>query len=213
MTKNALLIPGNKGQILTGQEGGNPDKYAPLVSAFEQRGFAVHAIHIDWAGAYGDWVKEASVQIDELGVDPDQTSIVGFSWGALTALGVSQKYAPQVLGLASISPHGGAGSLDRIRRDAIRRGYDPLSHTPEQVEGFEAMDIGPMALGNLATTSIVTYGSLENDILKERCREVIGLTPGVIESEIPGVGHAIEEQVYAQSLAGLVASQFQIKHA
>jgi pimeloyl-ACP methyl ester carboxylesterase len=212
MTKNALLIPGKGEQILTGYAG-NPHQYKPLMNALKGKGFTVYDIHIDWDGAYGDWVKEATTQIDELDVDPNQTSLIGFSWGALTALGVSQKYAPHVLGLASLSPHGGKGSVDRIRQDAIRRGYEPSPYTPEQTAAFEALDVGSMALGNLATETIIAYGSLETDILKERCVEVAGLTPGVVEAEVQGVCHAINEPDYARMLANLTAESFLTRHA
>lgn len=207
MTKTALLIPGNNEQIMTGFED-NPDRYRPLMEALASKGFATYGIEVDWSAEYGQWVEGAQQQIDAFGIDPGEASLVGFSWGSLVALGVSQSLPLHTLSLGSLSPHGGRGSLDRLREWQIAKGYEPSEYTPERRAAFEALDIGAMALGNKAVNTIIVYGDEESELLKERCQSVALLTPGVVEIEVPGARHQIDNATYARTLAAYTAESF-----
>lgn len=199
MTKTALLIPGNNEQIMAGYAA-NPDRYKPLMDGLANRGFEVYGIEVDWSAEYGQWVAGAQQQIDALEVNPDETSLVGFSWGSLIALGVSQSLPLRTLSMGSLSPHGGRGSLDRLREWQIAKGYEPSEYTPQRRATFEALDVGAMALGNKAANTVIVYGSEESEVLRERCQSVASLTPGVVEIEVPGARHEVDNASYARAL-------------
>ncbi|HSD56044.1 MAG TPA: hypothetical protein VLA92_02740 [Candidatus Saccharimonadales bacterium] len=67
---------------------------------------------------------------------------------------------------------------------------------------------GAMALGNKAVNTIIVYGDEESELLKERCQSVALLTPGVVEIEVPGARHQIDNATYARTLAAYTAESF-----
>jgi dienelactone hydrolase len=100
MKKVAYIIPGY-GESHTRQKG-----YGAVAEMFRARGITPLQVEIDWSkkpGVFGDYVKQFLKQYKK--PKGTRTYVLGFSFGATTALLSASKAKPDILMLCSLSPY------------------------------------------------------------------------------------------------------------
>lgn len=187
--KTVLFVPGFQENLQTRD-------YLKTINAIEERGYKVKFIAINWRGTtIENWVKELNLVYTKL--DPKETVLAGFSYGAMVAFVTATKINPSELWLFSLSPYFSEDlknlhtKLAWIRDIGIRR-----------VSAFEKLDFRKLSKA-INCKVLLFAGSLELEKFP-RLDERIKLAHSLISNSelilVAGVGHNVVDPKYINSI-------------
>lgn len=165
--------------------------YDKILRKVQRRGHKTTFCPITWRGTnIHDWVEEVRPTYRQH--DPAQTILVGFSFGAMTALLLTAECPPAGLILCSLSPYF-AEDLPFIPARWVRR------LNPRRRAAFEKLHFSDYGTQIACPTRLVT-ASLETEWLQQRTRAVRDSIPGAHILIAQGVGHEPAAWPYVQTL-------------
>jgi pimeloyl-ACP methyl ester carboxylesterase len=186
--KTVLLVPGHTEDL-------DSRGYGKLLKVLENKGYRVKFVPINWRYTYLDkWVE----QLEEVykACDPSQTTLAGFSFGAITVLAAAAKRNPAELWLFSLSPYFKEdlpGIKDSWKKDMGAR----------KIGAFEKLDF-PVLASQIHCRTIIFLGQDEADKYADSKRRAEEAHRLIKDSElvyIPGVGHDVADDRYITAIA------------
>ncbi len=94
--KTVLFAPGNKQDMTT-------HDYEATLVAINSKGYQTIFVPITWGPtSMNDWLPQFEAEYDKL--DPNETILAGFSYGAMIAFAAAAKRQPSELWLMSLAP-------------------------------------------------------------------------------------------------------------
>ncbi|HEY1835718.1 MAG TPA: hypothetical protein VGG13_02755 [Candidatus Saccharimonadales bacterium] len=168
----------------------------PLLQAIREAGYNVKFVDIQWKRTVvSDWVAE--LEKDYRRNDPANTILAGFSFGAVTALVAAAKRLPAELWLFSLSP---AFDDDRELKHPDK---DTLRWVgSRRLQAFAALDYLEI-IKHITCKTVVFYGEQEAVDFPElvrHCKLVSQQIPDSRLIEVPGVGHAVDDERYVAAI-------------
>ena len=175
------------------------DKFRPLVTGLEAKGFRVIPVDISWRRKTPTQFTGEFLEVFRKHRS-DYNIVLGNSFGSIVALLAAPTLQPNELYLCSISPF--------FKED---RGKLPDSYAIGKFGKRRAEDLWALSFDELAqqihAKTVITYGENENVLhpeLVERCKIAARRIEGATLHSLPGAPHSIGDKTYTEELLKLL---------
>lgn len=188
--KTVLFVPGSGEDI-------DSRNYRSVIKAIESRGYKVQFVPITWPRTtINSWVNELESQYEKL--DPAQTILAGFSFGAMTAFVMASGKNPCELWLFSLSSY---FAEDLASKSQKKTWVNRFGH--RRVDAFQALNFKQLAR-KVHCRTLLFYGQKELDAWPIMAERAVGAHKYLQNSEyipIPDAGHDVADQLYVAAIA------------
>jgi pimeloyl-ACP methyl ester carboxylesterase len=188
------VIPGFTDQVVAGK---SSVIYKGLLTDLAKAGYKIVPIKINWRNkTIFDWINEADAQI--VGIDPSETVLIGFSFGAMIACKLATKYPFKKVILCSLSSYW-AEDLPNAKKWWLRM------VGKKRTEAFKEYRFRGTVLNYKAKETKVFLGAIEAlhkkyPVMLERGKKAGDQLPNASFNLIEGAGHNISHPNYRQAI-------------
>ena len=183
--KTVLFVPGFRDDI-------NTHNYRNVLKVIQQAGYKVKFVPIKWnRTTVFDWIKELEQEYSKL--DPKETVLAGFSFGAVTAFMAATKTNPAQLWLFSFAP---AFSKDMKKRS--KSWFHDVGAA--RVKAFRTLDFNKLAQ-KVKCPTLILVGEKEARLyppIGEHAKFSHKKIPQSRLIEIPDTDHDVTEKNYIE---------------
>jgi pimeloyl-ACP methyl ester carboxylesterase len=185
------LVPG-AGQSARGLS------YRPLRRLFAKEGFLVVPVSIKWKQFDLGWLPEYAQAVERAVIqEPHEAYLLGFSWGAVSALVAAKRMKPKALILCSLSPY-----------FAEDRFFCQQFLMEKSLERFQTIKLEERMMALPFTKAVritvpktfVLYGEKEPGVLINRCVSTANAIPQAKLISLPRTPHNILAPAYLRAI-------------
>ena len=187
--KTVLFVPGFRETLSTRD-------YKSAIDAIRDSGYGVKFVPVNWnRTTIDDWLNELETEYSKL--DPKDTILAGFSFGAMTVYAAATKQNPAELWLFSLSPY---FSEDIHSKDMRKSWLNNIGH--RRTSAFGKLNFKKLAK-SIHCKTLIFAGEIEINKwpgMKKRALRANKLVPNSKLYVVEDVGHDVSDKRYIEAI-------------